>query len=78
MISSQINARRILSGESCDWRKSSWSAYNGSCVEVAGLQYGQVGVRDTKAKGSGPVLVFTHAEWNVFLSCVKRGDLDFG
>ena len=77
-ISSQINAGQIFSDESCDWRKSSWSAYNGSCVEVADLQYDQVGIRDTKAQGSGPVLVFTRAEWSLFISSIKRGDLDFG
>jgi len=60
------------------WWKSSWSAYNGGCVEVADLRYDRVGVRDTKAKGSGPVLVFTNTEWNSFLSRVKCGDLDFG
>lgn len=59
------------------WRKSSWSAYNGGCVEVAELQHDRIGVRDTKAKGSGPILVFTHAEWRLFLSSVKHGDLDF-
>jgi Domain of unknown function (DUF397) len=59
------------------WRKSSWSAYNGGCVEVADLQHDRIGVRDTKAKGSGPILVFTHTEWRLFLSSVKRGDLDF-
>jgi hypothetical protein len=72
----------MISGESVSrpvsWRKSSWSAYNGSCVEFAELEHGRVGVRDTKANGSGPVLVFTHAEWKLFLASVKSGDLDLG
>jgi hypothetical protein len=59
------------------WRKSSKSAYNGSCVEVAELRSERVGVRDTKAHDAGPILIFTHAEWNLFLSRVKLGSLDF-
>jgi Domain of unknown function (DUF397) len=75
---SQIRMTSDIDVSMASWRKSSWSAYNGGCVEVADLQYDRVGVRDTKAKGSGPVLIFTHAEWHSFLSSVKRGDLDFG
>jgi len=63
---------------SAKWYKSTKSGYNGSCVEVGELRSEQVCVRDTKAHGAGPVLVFSYAEWNAFLSKVKRGDLDFG
>jgi hypothetical protein len=53
------------------WRKSTFSAYNGSCVEVAGLAPGQIGVRDSKDSHS-PVLVFNHADWTSFLRTLKR------
>jgi hypothetical protein len=53
------------------WCKSSWSTYNGNCVEVARLTGGLVGVRDTKDRGSGPVLVFESDSWRSFLDAVK-------
>jgi len=45
------------------WFKSSYSAYNGNCVEVAMLAPGLVGVRDSKAGANAPVLRFGAAEW---------------
>ena len=47
------------------WRKSSRSGSNG-CVEIAFLD-GQIAVRDSKDR-SGPVLQFTHREWEAFLA----------
>jgi Domain of unknown function (DUF397) len=55
------------------WRKSSWSSYNGNCVEVAELDGLLIGVRDTKDGGSGPVLVFDRAAWRSFLDGLKSG-----
>jgi hypothetical protein len=52
------------------------SAYNGSCVEVARLLSDRVGVRDTKDKGSGPVVVLDIAEWDAFLIGAKAGVFD--
>lgn len=58
------------------WRKSSWSAFHGNCVEVAPLGGDWVGVRDTKDRGEGPVLCFENDSWRDFLNHVKRDDLD--
>jgi hypothetical protein len=52
------------------WRKSTFSGLNG-CVEIAVLD-GQIAVRDSKDR-NGPILLFTHAEWDAFLNGVKSG-----
>lgn len=44
------------------WRKSSFTANNGECFELAPLPQGGVAVRDSKAP-SGPRLCFTSGEW---------------
>ncbi|WP_037907165.1 DUF397 domain-containing protein [Actinacidiphila yeochonensis] len=58
------------------WRKSSYSngSSNGACIEVALHTPGTVPVRDSK-NSHGPVLAFTPAEWNAFLSAVREGEL---
>ena len=56
------------------WRKSV-SSDSSACVEVA--RSGElVGVRDTKDRGTGPILVFNHAEWNAFLTGVRAAEFD--
>jgi hypothetical protein len=55
------------------WRKSTYSAYNGACIEVADLFRGRIGVRDSKDLSGAPdVLVFDRAAWGAFISEVKR------
>ena len=58
------------------WRKSTRSGSSGNCVEVAdNLPGGQVALRDSKDP-SGPVLVFTAAEWAAFVGGAKDGEFD--
>jgi hypothetical protein len=63
---------------SVPWKKSSWSSYNGNCVEIARLQDGRVAVRDTKDAAAGPALIFTQPEWDAFLAGAKNGEFDAG
>lgn len=59
------------------WKKSSWSAQNGNCVEVAELPGNNIGVRDSKDSAAGcPVLIFTFAEWSSFVLSLKEGRFD--
>jgi Domain of unknown function (DUF397) len=57
------------------WRKSSWSAYNGNCVEVGDLGGGLVAVRDTKEAGCGSTLTFGPQAWVSFINALKNGEL---
>lgn len=57
------------------WRKSPLSD-SGACVEVAYAD-GLIGVRDTKDRGTGPVLTFTEKEWRAFVGGVAQGAFDF-
>jgi hypothetical protein len=52
-----------------DWRKSSYSAQNGNCVEAASGCLG-VAVRDNKDP-EGPRLAFTPSVWARFLTSLK-------
>jgi Domain of unknown function (DUF397) len=57
------------------WVKSSLSYANGSCVQVANLPEGIVGVRDSKDT-KGPILRFTPDEWQAFVGGVQNGEFD--
>lgn len=67
--------RSIDLQKSSSWRKSSYSAANGDCVEVGHLADCRIGVRDSK-DASAAVLTFTPAGWRAFVSEVKRERLD--
>ena len=58
------------------WRKSTFSNMNGNCVEMGRLLPDRIAVRDTKDNGTGPVLIFTQAEWDAFISGAKEGQFD--
>ena len=71
------------------WRKASYSAPNGDCVQVGwrtssysggngtcvqvAMSQRIVGVRDTKEHGRGPVLEFPEGAWLSFISAAKSG-----
>lgn len=58
------------------WRKSSVSNdYEGSCVELADLGWGEVGVRDSKAPETGH-LTLPAGELALLLDRVRRETLD--
>jgi hypothetical protein len=59
-----------------DWRTSSYSGNGGTCVEVAALGGGAAAVRDTKARGTGPVLSVSPPTWRAFVRGAAHGDLD--
>ena len=52
------------------WIKSSYSASQGECVEIAILPNG-IAVRDSKDP-DGPVLRFTRDEWRAFLTRARE------
>ena len=57
-----------------DWHKSSYSGYNGDCLQ-ARLEDGMVRVRDSK-NPDGPVIEFTPREWEDFLAGAKAGEFN--
>ncbi|WP_163573441.1 DUF397 domain-containing protein [Fodinicola feengrottensis] len=53
-----------------NWRKSTCSGQEQSCVEVAN-SVGSTVVRDTKLGDASPVLVFPAASWQAFLVTLR-------
>jgi hypothetical protein len=54
------------------WRRSSHSAQEGNCVEVAAPRPGRIAVRDSKDR-QGPKLLFESQHWRRFAAGVKAG-----
>ncbi|MEV7778501.1 DUF397 domain-containing protein [Kitasatospora sp. NPDC088351] len=57
-----------------NWTKSSASAGEHECVEIAVLPGGARAVRDSK-NPDRPALLFTEAEWHAFRTGVIAGEL---
>lgn len=61
---------RAVMPRGISWKKSSYSAANGNCVEVARPGAGYIWVRDSK-NAALPALGFPPASWQAFLSDLK-------
>lgn len=57
-----------------EFRRSSFSAKGGNCVEVCLVQGAGVVVRHSRLQG--PQLAFTRDEWLAFLAGAKAGEFD--
>jgi hypothetical protein len=57
------------------WRKASFSAHNGGCVEIAANLPGVTAVRDSKRPEAGAHIV-DRAAFAQFLADVQRGRYD--
>ena len=55
-----------------NWFKSTYSESGSTCVEVAWLEAGRAGVRDSKDP-SGPALIFAPNEWTAFAIDLHSG-----
>ncbi|ATL65618.1 DUF397 domain-containing protein [Nocardia terpenica] len=62
-----------LSG--AQWFTSSRTSGAKECVEVAFLEDGRVGLRDSNNR-TRPALIFTPGEWRAFIAGAKDGEFD--
>ena len=58
-----------------EWRTSTYSGGNGSCVEAASNLPGIVAVRDSKDR-EGPALTMSDQAWSEFVRGIKHGEFD--
>ncbi|MGK8505037.1 DUF397 domain-containing protein [Nocardia asiatica] len=65
----------IIDLTGAQWFKSSRSSGQEACVEVAWLEAGYVGVRDSK-NPAGPALTFGNSAWDAFAAGVRDGEFD--
>jgi hypothetical protein len=77
MTNDDLNGRSAVELPGAVWRKSSFSGYQGNCVEVATLETGEVAVRNSRHP-VGPALVFTPAEWSAFVGGAVNGEFGEG
>jgi hypothetical protein len=56
-----------------EWRTSTFSGGNGSCVEVATNLPDIIAIRDSKDR-QGPALVLTPREWTAFLAGIRADE----
>lgn len=57
------------------WRVSSFTQEQGTCVEVAVLPNGHVAVRNSNDRAAG-IASFTRAEMTIWIKACKSGEFD--
>ncbi|MFI0444530.1 DUF397 domain-containing protein [Actinomadura sp. 6N118] len=60
-----------MTTDSTGWRKSSHSNPDGDCVEAARASDGSVGLRDSKANETSPIIKFTPKAWAALLVVLR-------
>jgi hypothetical protein len=60
--------------QSLAWQRST-RCNGGQCIEVAKTPHGGRAMRDNKLT-NGPILIFTKAEWAIFVSEIKSDAYD--
>ncbi|MGK8501031.1 DUF397 domain-containing protein [Nocardia asiatica] len=65
----------IIDLSGAKWFKSVHSGEADACVQVAWLDAGHVGVRDSK-NPTGPALIITPDQWDTFTARVRDGAFD--